>query len=52
MYMHAPFELCSLHIISFELQIAQFLLSLVADGKFHFYVFIIELMTTLFKFQR
>jgi hypothetical protein len=41
MYMHAQFELCSLHMISFELHIAQFLISLVAEGKFHFYVFII-----------
>jgi len=52
MYVQAPFELCSLHIISFELHIAHFLLSLMEDRKFHFYEFIIYLMPTLFKFQR
>jgi len=41
MYIHAPFELCSLHVISFELHIAHFFLSVVEDGKFHIYEFII-----------
>lgn len=41
MYMHVPFELCSLHLISFELYFAPFLISLVEDGKFHFFEFII-----------
>ena len=37
--MHTPFELCSLHLISYEIHIAHFLLSLVEDGKFHCYEF-------------